>query len=72
MLGAVSIASHCAELPESQHVAAILTIFTLCQGCNTRQLQEHCLTCCTESMILRADEVLLWGVYGLQCRVHHL
>ena len=33
MLGAVSIASHCAELPESQHVAAILTIFTFCQGC---------------------------------------
>ena len=35
MLGAVSTASHCAELPESQHVAAILTIHTLCQGCRS-------------------------------------
>ena len=35
MLGPVSIASHCAELPESQHVAAILAIFTLCQGCRS-------------------------------------
>ena len=35
MLGAVSTASHCAELPESQHVAAVLTIYTLCQGCRS-------------------------------------
>ena len=35
MLGPVSTASHCAELPESQHVAAILTIHTPCQGCRS-------------------------------------
>lgn len=66
--GAVSTASHCAELPESQHVAAILTITHCVRVAGA--LPTRLVTCCTEFMILRAEEVLLWGVYALRCRVH--